>query len=161
MMAKWNTHDEATEKTEPDPDMMQSAEEHQNIPNEEAAVTPVKGLKKRRRVQKLTAERRQKLKERTRGYCRSQRRVNVAGRRALRHARSAWCKRNFFRKIRTQGSRELWKKLAANRIRMTHHAKVARHRGHGRKLYDQDNVGQRTQKGWTSRMRLEKAGMQN
>jgi myosin heavy subunit len=57
-----------TEKTEPDPGMMRSMEEHQEIPKGEAAVMPVGGLRKRRRVQNLAAERRQKPKKRTRGY---------------------------------------------------------------------------------------------
>jgi hypothetical protein len=81
-------------KIELDPEMMQSVEEHQEFPMGEAVVRPVRGLKKRLSVWKLAVERRQKLKERTRGYC------------------------------------ESWKKLAVDRIRMTHHAKVARHRGH-------------------------------
>jgi hypothetical protein len=59
----------STEKTVPDPEMMQSAEEHQEFPVGQAAVTLVKKLKKRRRVWKLAAERRQKLKEGTREYC--------------------------------------------------------------------------------------------
>jgi hypothetical protein len=56
-----------TEKTEPDPGMMQSTEEHQEIPKGEAAVMQVGELRKRRRVRSLAAERRQKRKERTRG----------------------------------------------------------------------------------------------
>jgi hypothetical protein len=55
------TYQEATE-TEPDPGMMQSVEEHQDIPKEDAAVMPVGGPRKRRRVWNLTAERRQKRK---------------------------------------------------------------------------------------------------
>jgi hypothetical protein len=47
--------------------MMQSVEEHQEIPKGEAAVMPVGGLRKRRRVRKLASERRQKPKERTQG----------------------------------------------------------------------------------------------
>jgi hypothetical protein len=137
-----------------DPEMMQSVEEHQEVPTEEVTVTPVKGLKKRRRVQKLATECHQELKERTQGYCGSRKKVTIAGRRTFRHVRLAWRKRNVFRKIWIQGSRELWKKLAANGMRMTHRAKVAWRRGQDRKLHDQDNVGQRTQKGWTSRMRL-------
>jgi hypothetical protein len=78
MTAKWNTHQEVTE-TDPNTEMMQSAEEHQDIPNEVAAVMPVRGLRKRRRVWKLAAERHQKPKEGTRGYCGSRRRVTVAG----------------------------------------------------------------------------------
>jgi hypothetical protein len=46
---------EATEKIEPDPEMMQFAEEHQDVPSEEVVVRPVKGLKKRRRGRKSTA----------------------------------------------------------------------------------------------------------
>jgi hypothetical protein len=57
---------EATE-TEPDPRMMQSIEEHQEIPKEEAAVMLVGKSRKRRRVCNLAAERHQKRKERTRG----------------------------------------------------------------------------------------------
>jgi hypothetical protein len=79
---------EAT-KIEPDPEMMQFVEEHQEVPREEAANMPVKGLKKRYRVRNLAAERHQKLKERTRGYCGSQKRVTVAARRTFRHAKLA------------------------------------------------------------------------
>jgi hypothetical protein len=49
--------------------MMQSIEEHQEIPKGEAAVMPVRGLKKCHSVRNLTAELRQKPKERTREYC--------------------------------------------------------------------------------------------
>jgi hypothetical protein len=59
---------EAT-KIEQDPGMMQSVEEHQDIPREEAASMPVRGLRKRCRVWKLAAERRHKPKKGTRGYC--------------------------------------------------------------------------------------------
>jgi hypothetical protein len=69
MMAIWNTNPEAM-KIEQDPRMMQSMEEHQDVPSEDVVLRPVKGLKKRRRVWKLAAERRQKPKEGTRGYCR-------------------------------------------------------------------------------------------
>jgi hypothetical protein len=54
---------EAT-KTEPDPGMMQSVEEHQEIPKEDATVMPVGGLRKRRRDRNLAAGRRQKPKRR-------------------------------------------------------------------------------------------------
>jgi hypothetical protein len=46
----------ATEKIEPDPGMMQSTEEHQDIPSEDV-VRPVKGLKKWGRSRKSTAGR--------------------------------------------------------------------------------------------------------
>jgi hypothetical protein len=57
----------ATEN-EPDPGMMQSTEEHQEIPKKDAAVMPVGEPRKRRRVCNLAAERLQKRKEWTRGY---------------------------------------------------------------------------------------------
>jgi hypothetical protein len=57
----WLQQTEAnTEKIEQDPGRMQSVEEHQDVPREETAIAPVTGLKKRRRVSSLTAERRQK-----------------------------------------------------------------------------------------------------
>jgi Skp family chaperone for outer membrane proteins len=43
------THQESTE-TEPEPRIMQSIEEHQGVPKEDAAVTPVGELMKLRRV---------------------------------------------------------------------------------------------------------------
>jgi hypothetical protein len=67
MMACLGKMDADTEKTEPDPGMMQSAEEHQEIPKGEDAVMPVGELRKWRRVRSLAVERRQKWKERTRG----------------------------------------------------------------------------------------------
>jgi hypothetical protein len=57
---------EATE-TEPGPGMMQPIEKHLEIPKEEAAVMPVGEPRKRRRVCNLAAERRQKMRQRTRG----------------------------------------------------------------------------------------------
>jgi hypothetical protein len=50
--------------TEPNPGMMQSIEEHQEFPKVEAAVMPIGGPRKRRRVRYLAAERSQKWKER-------------------------------------------------------------------------------------------------
>jgi hypothetical protein len=65
-------------ETEPDPGMMQSIEEHQKIPKEDAAVMLVGGPRKRHRVCNLAAECRQKRKERTRGYCGSRRKSAAA-----------------------------------------------------------------------------------
>jgi hypothetical protein len=45
IMATWNTHTE-TKKIEQDPEMMQSVEEHQEVPSEDVVVRPVNGLKK-------------------------------------------------------------------------------------------------------------------
>jgi hypothetical protein len=83
-----------TEKIEPDSRMMQSVAEHQEVSKEEATVMPVEGLRKRR-VRNLAAERRQKPKERKRGYCGFRKRVIVAGSRNVsRRARVAWRKIN-------------------------------------------------------------------
>jgi hypothetical protein len=68
------------EKIEPDPGMMQSVVEHQEVPNEEATMIPVRGLRKQCRDRNLAMERRQKPKERTRVYCGSWKRVTTAGR---------------------------------------------------------------------------------
>jgi hypothetical protein len=114
---KTTTYNEVTEKTEPDPDMMQSAEEHQDIPNEVAAFMPVRGLRKWRRVWKLAAERRQKPKEGTQGYCGSWRRVTVAGKRTSRHATLAWRKRKLLRKSGTQDNCGPPKDFAATGMR--------------------------------------------
>jgi hypothetical protein len=58
--------------------MMQSKGEHQEITKGEAAVMPVGEPRKRRRVCNLAAERRQKRKERTRGYRGSRRKSAAA-----------------------------------------------------------------------------------
>jgi hypothetical protein len=55
IMACLGQMEATTEKTVPDPEMMQSVEEHQEVPREDAAVKSVKGRKKRHRGQKLTA----------------------------------------------------------------------------------------------------------
>jgi hypothetical protein len=122
---------EATE-TEPNPEMMQSIEEHQKIPKEDAAGTPVRGPRTRRRVCDLAAERRRKMKKRTQGYRGSGRKLAAACRKVYRRAKVVWRKRNLIRKIRIQASRE----LAVARREMMHRAKVAWRRGHARKRYD-------------------------
>jgi hypothetical protein len=43
------------EKSEPDSGMMQSVAEHQEVPREDAAVMPVRGLRKQRRGRKQAA----------------------------------------------------------------------------------------------------------
>jgi hypothetical protein len=66
------------EKIEQDPGMMQSVEEHQDVPNEDVAVMPVKGLKKRRREQKSTAGRRGEPKKLNRGNFGSRKKLAAA-----------------------------------------------------------------------------------
>jgi hypothetical protein len=95
-------YNEATEKIETDPGMMQSAEEHQDIPIEEVAVMPVEGLKKRRRGRKSTAGRRGEPKKLTRGNCGSRKKLAAACRKVSRHATVAWLKRKVFRRSGTQ-----------------------------------------------------------
>jgi hypothetical protein len=104
--------------------MMQSIQEHQQIPKGEAAGMPVGGTRKRRRVWNLTVERRQKPKERTRGYCGSRRKLAAACRKVSCGATVAWRKRNI-RKIWTQGNCEPRKEFAAAGIRTALYAKVA------------------------------------
>jgi hypothetical protein len=91
-----SARNEATE-TEPDPGKMQSAE-HQEIPKEEAAVMPVRGLTKQQRDRNLAAGRRQKLKGRIQASCESRRRLTVAGN-MTRRATLAWRRKNAVRKI--------------------------------------------------------------
>jgi hypothetical protein len=120
-------HSQEAMKTEPDPGMMQSAEEHQEFPKEDAAVMPVRGLKKRRRDRNLAAGRRQKPKKRIRASCESKRRSAAACRKVSRRARVAWRKRNVVRKIVTKGNYGPWKTLTVNSRRTTSRATVAWH----------------------------------
>jgi hypothetical protein len=76
----------ATE-TDPDPRMMQSIEEHQEIPKGEAAVTPVGGLRKWCRVRNLAAFRCQKMRERTQGKTGSRRNSAATCRKVSRRAK--------------------------------------------------------------------------
>jgi hypothetical protein len=114
-----------TEKTEPDPGMMQSVEEHQEIPKEEAASMPVGGLRKWRRDRNLAAGRHQKPKGRIQASCESRSRLTIAGKKMTRRATVAWHKRNVFRKIETQRICGPLKRLTAAGINMTCHARVA------------------------------------
>jgi hypothetical protein len=74
--------------------MMQSTEEYQEIPKGDAAVIPVGKPRKQRRVCNLAAERRQKMKERTRGNRGSRRKSAAACRKVSRCAKVAWQKRS-------------------------------------------------------------------
>jgi hypothetical protein len=89
-------YNEATEKIETDPGMMQSAEEHQDILSEDVAVMPVKGLNKRRRGRQSTAGRRGEPKELIRGSGGSRTKLAAACRKVSRHATVAWRKRELF-----------------------------------------------------------------
>jgi hypothetical protein len=108
--------------------MMQSIDEHQEIPKDEAAVMPVGEPRKRSRVCNLAAERGQKRKERTWGNRGSRRKSAAACRKVSRRAKVAWRKRNLFRNVQTQRNCGPRKRLTVTGIRMTRCAKVARHK---------------------------------
>jgi hypothetical protein len=158
-MAKLNAHHERTlghreaTETEPDPEMMQSAEEHQEIPNEDASVMPVGEPRKWLRVQNLAAERRLKRKKRTRGNRGSRRKSAFARRKVIRHAGVAWRKRVVVRKYWTQENYGPLRELTSAGKRMTHSAKVTRGKEHGLQRIVKDNIASRTQRGRTSRTR--------
>jgi hypothetical protein len=116
-------------ETKLNPGLMQSIEEHQKIPTEEAAVMPVGEPRKRRRACNLAAERRQKRKERTRGNRGSRSRLAAACRNVSRLAKVPWRKRNLFRKIQILEKSGRRKEFASTRIRTTRCAKVARRKG--------------------------------
>jgi hypothetical protein len=78
------------EKNELDPGMMQSIEERQEIPNEDALVMPVGEPRKRHRVWNLATKRHQKMKERTQGKSRSRRKLAAACRKVSCYAKVAW-----------------------------------------------------------------------
>jgi hypothetical protein len=92
------------EKIQPDPLMIQSIAEHQEVPKEDAEVMPVGGLRKLCRDWNLAAGRCQKPRGRIQTSCESRRRLTVACRKVSCHARVAWCKRNVFRKLWSQGN---------------------------------------------------------
>jgi hypothetical protein len=92
-----------TEKSEPDPGMMQSVAEHQVTPKEDAVVKPYKGRKKRHRGRKPAAGRRGEPKEMTRGDCGSGRNLAAACRKVSSTcATVAWRKRKLLRKTGTR-----------------------------------------------------------
>jgi hypothetical protein len=86
-------------KTEQDIEMMQSMEEHQDVPSEDVIVMPGKGLRKQRRVLNPAAHSRQKEKSGSRRNCGSRRKSDVACRKVSRHATVARRKRNLIRLI--------------------------------------------------------------
>jgi hypothetical protein len=96
---KETTAYQETTESEPNPGMMQSIEGHQKIPKGEAGGMQVGEPKKRRRVWNLAAERRQKPKERTQGYCESRRKLAAACRKVSSRAKVAWRRRNIIRKM--------------------------------------------------------------
>jgi hypothetical protein len=102
MMACQETTEACLECKKPTSVDMEPEVEHQEVPKEDAVVKLVEGWRKRRRDRNLATERRWKLKERTWGYCGSQKRVTAAGRRMTRCAAVAQLRRNVISKDRTR-----------------------------------------------------------
>jgi hypothetical protein len=115
---------EATEKIEENPGMMQSAEEHQDVGSKGVAVMPVKVLKKRRRGRKLIAGRRGEPKKLIRGNCGYRKKLAAACRKVSSGAAVAWLKRNVFRRSGIQKNFGRRKELAIAGIRRTHCAQL-------------------------------------
>jgi hypothetical protein len=136
----------ATEKIETDPGMLLSIEEHQDVPIEDFAVMPVKGLRKRRRGRKSTAGRRGEPKELIQGNCGCRRKLAAACRKVSRHATVAWRKRNLFGRNGTKEYCGSWRIFAAARKGMARCEGVARRGVHDGKRYGQVNVGQEIKK---------------
>jgi hypothetical protein len=107
----------AAKEAEPDPGMMQSIEEHQQNPKEDATVMLVGGPRKRRRVCNLAVKRHQNMRERTRGN------MDPGGSQLPPEGRcpalQKWHgeKKNLSRKIRTLEKCGRQKEFAASRIR--------------------------------------------
>jgi hypothetical protein len=124
------------ELTEPREEMMQSAEERHEVPNEDAVVIPVRGWKRWHRGRKQAAERRGEPKELNRGDHGSRKKLAAACRKASRRATVAWRKRNVFRKPWTCGYCGLQKEVTTSRKMVTrcerHRRKVAQRSPTGR-----------------------------
>jgi hypothetical protein len=116
-------------QTEPREEMMQSAEEHHEVPNKDAVVIPVRIRKRRHRGRKEAAGRRLEPKELNRGDQGSRKKLAPACRKASHRATVAWIKRNVFRKSWTCGFYGLRKEVTASRKEVTryerHRQKVA------------------------------------
>jgi hypothetical protein len=126
--------------------MMQPVKEHQDVAREEAAITPVKGLRKRHRVRKPIAGRRKEPKRLIQGYYGSRRKATVAGKRTYHHAPVAWLKRNLFRRNGTPEICGQRKDLTATGIRKIPCAQVVRRK---RRSHVGPSVKHRTRNNWT------------
>jgi hypothetical protein len=129
------------EKIGPDSGMMQSVAEHQEVPREDAAVMPVRQLRKQRRGRKQAAGRREEPKELNRGICGSREKLAATCRKVSHRATVAWRKMNILRKFWTQRNCGLRKEVTAAGMRITRCA------GHRRKGQNKDDVERETRKG--------------
>jgi hypothetical protein len=117
MLACHEATERDREKIEPEPRMMQSVGGHQEVPKEDAAVSPGGGLRKWRSDRNLASGRHQKPKGRIKASCESRRRLTIASRKMTRHATVAWRRNNTVRKIGTEKNCGLRKKLTASGMR--------------------------------------------
>jgi hypothetical protein len=115
---------EATEKIEKNPGMMQSAEEHQDVPSKNVAVMLVAKPSKRRRVRKSNAGRGEPRKL-NRGNRGSRNKLAAACRKVSRYATVAWRKRKLFRNSETRGYCGSRKGVTVADRRTSRHATVS------------------------------------
>jgi hypothetical protein len=93
------------------------------VPNEDSVVKPVKRRKRRHRGKTKAARRREEPKKVTRGICGSRRKLAAACSKVSRRATVARCRRDDFKKERTQNGCQ--RRLAAARRGTSPHAEVA------------------------------------
>jgi hypothetical protein len=112
---------------------------------------PVGEPKKRRRVQNLAAERRQKRKERTRGNRGSRKKLAAAYMKVSRRAKVAWRKkRDFFRNVQTHLNCGARKELVVAGSKMNRREGVARRKGNiVRNKWTRAKTERGIQKVWT------------
>jgi hypothetical protein len=134
------------EKMEPNIEENEATVEREDVPSEDVAVMPVKGLKKRRRGRKSTAGRRGEPKKLNRGNCGSRKKLAAACRKVSRHATVAWLKRNLFRRSGNQEFCGQRKELTAAGIRKIPCAQVVRRK---KRSHEGPSVEQGTQHNWT------------
>jgi hypothetical protein len=132
-------------KEEPASEEMKPEVAHEEVPKEDAAVMPVRGLRKQRRGQKHAAGRREEPEKLNRGICGPRENLAATCRKVSRRATVAWRRRNILRKFWTRRSCRLRKEVAAARVRIT------RCSGHRRKGRNKDGVERETHKGPTER----------
>jgi hypothetical protein len=130
------------ELTEPREEMMQSAEEHHEVPDEGAVEAPVRIRKRRHKGRKETAGRRLEPKGLNRGDRGSRKKLAAACRKASHRATVAWIKRNVFRKSWTCEFYGLRKEVTAPRKEVTAPRKeVTRCERHRRKVAQRSPTG--------------------
>jgi hypothetical protein len=117
-----NGNTEEMECEEPASVEMKPEVAKQEAPREDAAVMPVRRLRKQRRGRKQAAGRCEEPKKLNRGICGSREKLAAACRKVSRRAAVAWRKINVFRKILTHGSCGLRKEVTAARMKITRRA---------------------------------------